>query len=439
MSERPNILYVFTDQQSASAMSAAGNPDLRTPAMDRLAAEGVRFARAYCSYPLCSPARASMFTGRMPHECGVGRNNQEIDPAIRPQGLGRLLGDAGYDCVYGGKWHVPQIDMPEPNAHGFRRICGFSDLELADACIADLRRRERTPAEERRPFFMVASFDNPHNICEWGRSMRLPWGEIGEPPPAAECPPLPPNFLPAPLEPEILRIEQACNWSLCPYRLRSPEDWRRLRWAYFRLVERVDREIGRIMDALRETGLADNTVVIFSSDHGDGHGAHQWNQKSCHFEEVVRIPFVIRAPGGRAGAVESDRLVSNGLDLLPTVCDYAGVPVPAGLRGASLRPIAEGRFPSAWRDQLPIELFFDGGRGYNTAGRVLLTARHKYVVYDRGQHREQLFDLTLDPHEMANLAEAPEHRPVLSEHRRRLDAWCAETGDWFRGLLATDA
>jgi arylsulfatase A-like enzyme len=427
MRDRPNIVYLSTDQQSAFAMGCMGNADLSTPNMDRLAGEGVCFERAYCTQPLCTPSRASMFTGLMPHECGVPRNGMAIREDLREQELGRLLQASGYECVYGGKWHVPQIAMPEENDHGFRTVCGFDDSRLAEACVAYLGQRAR----ERRPFFLVASFDNPHNICEWGRNMPLPWGAIGEPPPVAECPNLPANFMPAAFEPEVIRLEQEAHWGIYPYRERPPEDWRRLRWAYYRLVEKVDREIGRVLDGLEAHGLKEDTVVIFSSDHGDGHGAHQWNQKSALFEEIVRIPLIVRAAGGKAG-LRSVRLVSSGLDLLPTICDYAGAQRPEGLRGQSLRPVIEGNTTVAWREHLAIETLFDGGRGYDAEGRAVIAGKHKYVAYDRGRYREQLFDIERDPGEMVNLAVEARHRGLLDECRALLAQHVTETSDRFR-------
>ena len=175
MSKRPNILYIFTDQQSADAMSCAGNGDLCTPGMDRLAANGARFRNAYCSYPLCTPRRASMFTGKMPHELGITGNGAPVPEERVPMGLGNVLSEAGYDCAYAGKWHVPQIAIPD-REHGFRRICGFDDNSIAATCAEFM-------AEDRdRPFFLVAAFDNPHNICEWGREQfgdnKAPWGSL---------------------------------------------------------------------------------------------------------------------------------------------------------------------------------------------------------------------------------------------------------------------
>lgn len=423
---RPNVLLIVTDQQSASAMSCSGNQYLATPAMDSLAAEGVRFDRAYCTQPLCTPCRGSMFTGMMPHECGTSQNGMQILPELREQELGNVMRRAGYDCIYAGKWHVPEICMPDDNDHGFRTISGFDDRVLADACIAYLD--EYAAGDGEKPFFLTTNFDNPHNICEFARHMALPWADIGEPPPVDERPPLPENFGIPDDEPEIIRIEQQEHFAIYPTRNWDEADWRRQRWGYFRLVEWVDTEIGRILAGLKARGLDENTVIIFTSDHGDGHGSHQWNQKSVLYEEVVRIPMIIKAPGGVTGVADS-RLVSNALDIFPTICDYADAELPSGLSGRSLRPILEGEDPGSWRDRVFIETFFDCG--WNSYGRAMVTDRYKYTVYDKGKNREQIVDLQEDPGEMVNLATRSEGESMLEGFRRDLQAWTIETNDGF--------
>lgn len=425
LDDRPNILYVFTDQQCAGAMSCAGNADLRTPAMDSLARSGVRFDLAYCTYPLCSPSRASMFTGMMPHEVGINGNEQPIAESFRPRELAHVLSRAGYECAYGGKWHVPEISIPE--GHGFRSICRFSDWELTDSCIEFIRQ----PHE--RPFFLVASYDNPHNICEWSRQQTLPWGPI-EDVPTELCPNLPANYALPAYEPEAIQAERMPRpRSIFRGASLTDDDWRHYLHAYYRMVEKVDVEIGRVLDALRQTGLMEQTLVIFSSDHGDGLAAHRWNQKSVLYEESVRVPFILSWEGRvRAGLVDRQHLVSNGLDLYPTICDYAGVEPPGGLPGLSLRPLAEGRQDTGWRDHLVVETLFGpeiGGLG--TCGRMVRTARYKYVMYSWGKHREQLIDLEADPGEMVNLAVEARHSDVLAEHRELLANWIERSDDRF--------
>ncbi|MFB6218336.1 MAG: sulfatase [Halobacteriaceae archaeon] len=413
MPDRPNVLLVVTDQQFAGAMGCA-NDDLATPAMDGLADRGTRFPNAYCPYPLCTPARASLLTGRPPHEVGVMENNQHIDDEYLADGLGRVFAAAGYDCGYAGKFHVPDIALPAENDHGFERLCGFDDHAVPEAC-AEFVERDRGA-----PFLLVASFDNPHNICEWARGQPLPWGPIEEPP-VAECPTLPANFHPPAFEPGVIREQEADPDRAYVAFHGDPADWRRYRNAYYRLVERVDRRVGRVLNALDAAGEREDTVVVFLSDHGDGHGAHRLNQKSYLYEEQTRVPLLVDAPDGGGGRVD-DRLVAAGLDLLPTLADYAGIDVER--RGRSLRPAvagddADGRESVVVQTATPVP------------GRMVRTERYKYVVYARGQRREQLFDLRADPGEMVDLADDAAHAGVLEDHRERLLEWCLETGDCF--------
>lgn len=419
---RPNILYIFTDQQYAGAMSCTGNPDLHTPAMDNLSETGVRFEKTYCTYPLCSPSRASMFTGRMPHEVGVRWNFEGMTDTARQQGLGHVLSAVGYECVYGGKWHVPELSSI-PDGHGFRNICDLNDNQLTERCIEFLKSRHE------KPFFLVASFDNPHNIMDWVQQRALPWGDIPDIPVLEKCPNLPANYTISPFEPVVIRMRNRAEPEHSFVLDLTPQDWRRYRFAYYRLVEKVDREIGRILDALRKTGLDENTLVIFSSDHGDLHGAHQLYCKTFFYEEAARVPLLISMKGvGKAGRVDAVHLVSNGLDLFPTICDYAEADVPKELEGHSLRPLLEGRDVLKWRDHLVGETWL---KAINCHGRMVRSKCYKYIVYSWGTHREQLFDMENDPGEMVNLAVESRYRDILDEHRHRLWEWCERTGDSF--------
>ena len=424
MPEKPNILYIFTDQQAAGAMSYAGNDDLSTPAMDSMAENGVLFKNAYCTQPLCSPARASMFTGLTSHEAGVPFNNMSIREDLRDRSMGVLLGAAAYECAYAGKWHLGGGSVTE--GHGFAKISERGDDHIAERSADFLRQ------EHQKPFLLVASFVNPHDICQWARSQTLPLGPVPEPSSVEECPSLPTNFAIPPFEPEVLRIEQAANPRIYPSVRFSDEHWRRYRYAYYRLVEKVDAQVGRILDALREQGLEENTLVIFSSDHGDGHGAHRWNQKTALYEEIVRVPFIVSWKGvTKAGHVDADHLVSNGFDLLPTVCDYAGIEAPDGLPGRSLRPLVEGDDVETWHDQVVAKTRFEADGKQQTEGWMVRTNRYKYVVYNWGQYREQLFDMAEDPGEKVNLAVSSRHGAILDEHRERLRNVLRETGAKF--------
>ena len=416
---RPNVLLITTDQQAALAVGAAGTTDLSTPAMDALGERGVRFERAYCTFPLCTPSRASLYTGRMPHEVGADYNNKPIAAEFRSGEMGNLMAAAGYDCAYGGKWHVPEIEIGE--GHGFRKICGFDDWALADRCIDFLR----TPRSA--PFFLVASFDNPHNICEHSRRQRLPWGPVPHAP-VGECPNLPANFEVPAYEPSLIKHERAMK----PAAELTEDEWRVYRHTYYRLVEKVDADVARIMAALEEAGQGGDTLVIFTSDHGDGMGAHRWNQKWVLYDESTRIPLIVRPPAGCPARVDEEHLVSNGLDLLPTICDYAGVQPPADLRGRSLRPLIDGEAGAGvagWRDHVVAETCFGPDVGAAQQARMVRTARYKYCLYGSGRNREQLFDLERDPGEMVNLAVEARYAGELARHRALLKAWIEETGD----------
>lgn len=444
--KRPNILYIMTDQQCADAISCAGNKDIKTPAIDSIAENGIRFEKAYCTQPLCVPSRVSKFTGRMPHETGVTFNMNRLQ--LYCPMIGKMLSDAGYDCGYVGKWHVT-ISPEEKDLHGFescystnpkdQKACfGFDlseentkkepDFNIAPACI-DFTNRKRN-----KPFFLVASFNNPHDICQWARGDRHPNGRIDDAPGADECPQLPDNFEIPDFEPQIIRQHQKQAPFFYPVVNWRDRKWRQYRWAYYRLVELIDSRIGLILEALRKSGRQDNTLVIFSSDHGDGNAAHKWNQKMLLYDETTRIPLIASLKGvTHAGSVDSDHLVSNGLDLMPTLCDYAGIEPPAGLEGKSIRPLIEGRNPDNWRKFVVSEtdLHHKYGEPDHNCGRMLRTSGYKYIVYSKGSLREQLFDMEKDPGEMNNLAVNPDYKDTLQRHRRLLAGWCKQTNDFF--------
>jgi len=422
----PNILYIMTDQQHAAMMSCAGNKYLKTPAMDSLARTGVRFERAYCTNPVCLPSRFSMMTGRMPSELGIRSNRgsrEAIPKAVLQQSMGWIFRRAGYDVAYGGKTHWPRGMTPA--TIGFDYISRNQREGLADACARFIR------GKREKPFLLVASFINPHDICYMAIrdhrpgtraprpldvALQLPDGVSREEFFRRHCPPLPDNYEIPPLEPAcITRLLKARPFRDHARRTWSDEKWRLHRWAYCRLTEMVDAHIARILKAVRDAGLEENTLIIFASDHGDMDAAHRMEHKTALYEEAARVPFIVSYRGvTRTGLVDETHLVSAGLDLIPTMCDYARIEPPEGLRGRSVRALAEGRRPASWRDQLVVE---------SQVGRMVRTKRYKYNVYDDGERREQLIDLENDPGEMANLAEDPKYKKVLNEHRGRLRRW----------------
>ena len=221
---------------------------------------------------------------------------------------------------------------------------------------------------------------------------------------------------------DVISYEQSLNYSAYPTRNYTPDDWRRYRNLYYRLVEKVDAEIGKILNAIDKQDLWKNTVVIFTSDHGDGVGAHHWNQKSALYEEVVNIPLIVTLPGKKNAGKEMPQLVNNGVDFFAAVCDWAGIRLPEGLHGVSFRSLVEKADPSLrHQDYIVTETTFD--KGGNTRGWALRTSRYKYVLYDKGRYREQLFDMEKDRGEMRNLAIEEKYKEILLQHREYLHDW----------------
>lgn len=434
---RPNILWIMTDQQPADNLSCTGNRDLHTPAMDAIAAAGVRFDRAYCSNPICVPSRTSMVTGKMPHETGVMFNTDRFDVLF--ECIGTRMKQAGYDTGYVGKWHIP---MPTDRAewHGFDTMIeggrrDLNDMDAVPEMVKFLRKKRNNP------FFLVASFVNPHDICEYARklsgfpkSRSTLWnGSIPEVPPPSQCPELPANFGIPVHEPDIIREHKSWMAGTYPSTDWSDDLWRQYRWGLNRLTELVDSHIHTLLKTLRSEGLMENTLIVLVSDHGDGNGAHKWNQKTLLYEEPARVPCILSGPGIAApGRTDGAHLISTGLDLVPTFCDYAKIDPPKGLRGRSLRPLVEGR-PIEWRNQVVAEcdLYRRYGQSGGVYGRMLRTVRYKYVAYSAGKIREQLFDMQNDPGEMNNLVVDPAFASILQDHRNRLADWIKETNDFF--------
>jgi choline-sulfatase len=444
LDRRPNILYIFTDQQSENMMSCAGNPWLKTPAMDRVAAFGTRFPNAYCANPVCVPSRMSMMTGRMPSEMNMINNTGKqavVSPEMTANALGHLVARAGYDSAYAGKRHLPAcLDLDKI---GFPNLLTKNEREECAQKSAEFIKQKRD-----KPFFLVCSLINPHDICLMGirdhavrdfdhlilskgktelacldKALERPAGVDDATFWRDHCPPLPPNYEPADDEPEAVheflkeRPFQAyirAHW--------SDETWRMHRWAYARLTERVDAEIGVVLDALRDSGQEEDTVVIFSSDHGDNDASRRMEHKSVPYDEASRVPFILAWKGKTKAGSVCDRLVLNGLDLIPTICDYAGIATPPSMRGRSVRPLAEGREVKDWRDHVVIE---------SEIARAIRDDRYKYIVFAKGARRFQLFDLQEDPYETRNLIKQPEMEAVRDRLHRRLVADIREIGDPF--------
>jgi arylsulfatase A-like enzyme len=187
-----------------------------------------------------------------------------------------------------------------------------------------------------------------------------------------------------------------------------------------------------VLEAVQKYGLAGNTVIMFVADHGEGIAAHHWNQKQVLYDEAVRVPFIIACPRSSAGGKVSTVLVSTGIDYLPTILDFARIPCPDTMPGHSLKSIALGKSETLPRRYVVAEtIFASGTKQFGVSGRMLRTTRYKYTIYNKGECREQLFDMEKDPGEMNNLAADNEFHDELNKHRQLLTNWAKETNDDF--------
>ena len=425
---RPNILFIITDQHHANMLSSAGNPYLKTKALDGMAKAGIRFTNAYVTNPVCVPSRISMATGMMPGRFGVFNNGMKakISKEVGDNSLGKLIKSGGYDTFYGGKVHLAPV--LSPLRAGYDEFCKDQRDELPEVCIEFMTRKRD------KPFFAVASFINPHDICfaynarqsrrGKGKPLVNALYKEAEALPEDKLPPLPANHAIPKREPEAIEATMKVTATTPAKLIRkdyNERDWRNYRWIYCRLTERVDAQIGRLLDALKKNGLEENTLVVFTSDHGDMDGSHRLASKNVFYENSAGVPFIMQYKGViPPSQVDEKSLVSNGLDVVPTLCDYAGVSAPEYLLGRSLRPVAENQKDNSRRPFIVAE---------NNTGRMLRTARFKYCVYKEGEIRESLVDLVKDPGEMNNLAGRKGFEKHLNKHREFMQKWITESKD----------
>lgn len=393
--------------------------------MDSLAAGGVRFKKSYCTSPVCGPSRSSLITGRMPHETGVSVRCRTIHKSI--SNFGHIFREAGYETIWTGKWHLPR-SYPRKALPGFDYLPVMSEHyhlgSMTDYAVAD-RAVKFLCKKHERPFILVVSLHNPHDICSWIPRPPVKHARI------SRFPPLPANFAIDQNEPKYIKdcrvrtnygaVGRTKNW--------DNNQWRAYLWAYYKYVGKVDRLLGRIFKTLHRQNLEEDTLIIFTSDHGEGCAGHHWVTKLMLYEESVTVPMIVCWKGiTPAGIVDRTHLVS-GLDVLPTMCDYAGLEVPEGVRGISLRSLIEN--PSLGGHKFLVAELQAFKNQPKRKGRMVRTRQYKYVVFSDGENPEMLFDLEADPGETRNLAYRPAMRGKLIRYRNLLRKWIAETKDSF--------
>lgn len=386
MNARPNIVFLHVDQLHYRALSCMGNPWVSTPNIDRIVQDGVLFTNSYCATPQCSPSRAAWYTGRMSTESGLPTNGLALRPDIPDLGQW-LRQQRQYETYYAGKWHIPQRSqtdgftaLGEPGKFADGTKGEFTDGALAQCAVGFLSNYSK-PA----PFFLNIGFTNPHDCCSFVETA----GGCGK-----FCltnklikslPPLPDNYI----DNTIYKPE---DWSL--------ENFRFYLYCYYRLVEMVDNEIGRIYTTLQSSSFKDNTLLILSSDHGEGLGYHGKLGKGFLEEDAWRSPIVMVYPSAFPGNRRIDELAIS-VDITATICDYADTgPIFANTFGRSLRPLAE-QAAVPWRNYLVGESILSTQK---TKPQITVRDdRFKTIFYLSGLKR--CFDLISDPLETRDISD----------------------------------
>ncbi|MES2695700.1 MAG: sulfatase [Verrucomicrobiota bacterium] len=412
---RPNFVFIYADDQRYDALSVVQQeqgekgryPWFKTPHMDRIAAEGVRFRNAFVTLALCAPSRAAFLTGRYNHLNGVIDNYTPfpVDNVTHAS----VLRAAGYATAYIGKWHMGTQSGQRPGFSysasyvgqgkyfdGPFEIDGVStptkgwvDDVATDYALDFIKRQPRD-----KPFSLVLGFKTPHVPLD--------------PPPRAkerftgeEW-----HLVPSMHDRAIYRDPPAAN--------AAPNAKRATPINYFRCVSAIDDNVGRVLALLDELGLTENTLIVYSSDNGYLHGEHSLGDKRCAYDESIRIPLVARFPKRFPKGKVIDEMVLN-LDLAPTYLDLAGVKIPAEMQGRSMVPLATAK-PGArpeWRRAFFYEYFLEKQYPQTPTVFAVRTDTAKLVKYPGRDDWTELFDLKADPYEMKNLARDPAHAALL--------------------------
>jgi arylsulfatase A-like enzyme len=449
---RPNLVFVLADQLRYQSCGFAGDAKARTPNLDTLAGQGVVFRNAVSGHPVCAPYRASLFTGKYTTSTGMVINELRMNP--NHECLGHVLTRGGYETAYIGKWHLwanelgnhhdPKNSFTPPGPHrlgfdGFWAAYNFHHEYYKGYYHTD--RPEKVPvdgyepdvqtemaiglisryARQDKPFALFLSVGTPHD----------PWNPENVPPEYyamfADEENAPPRFaLPPNHKPENDPYSDAWGRFKTP---RERESLLRMMRGYYAMTANLDWNLGRLLKAIDEAGVRDNTVVVFTSDHGEMMGAHGRRAKNIFYEEAVRVPFVVRWPGKTPAGSSSDACL-NTPDIMPTLLGMAGLPIPAKVEGADLSHCAFGRpgpepeaalmqntgACAAWED------------GYEW--RALRDKQYTYAIY-RKDRKELLFDNLADPWQLRNLAEEPDQQQRMKRFRALLKKRMDEIEDTF--------
>lgn len=437
--KRPNIIFFFADDQTSSSLSCYGHPLAQTPNIDALAAKGTRFRNSFVSQPICWVSRATILTGLTGRSFGTPETPDDPRPEAATTLYTDLLRGAGYRTAHIGKWHtrLPEGNRPQDHFDTFEAISRNpfykpqpdgsvrheTDL-IVDRAIEFLQQQ---PADQ--PFAMNLWFNACHaedNDRRPGIGM-FPWpldltGLYEDQPMARPLLDDPAIFesLPEFLQTSITRERYFWRWN-------TPDKYQINMRAYLRMVTGIDNAVGRMLQAVEEAGLSENTIVVYSADNGYHMANRGLSGKWSHFEESIRVPLIIMDPRVQDAhrGQETDASSLN-VDFPATFLDYAGIAVPAHYQGQSLRPIVERGDTTGWRTQTYHEHFAVRNRIPPWEG--IRTDKFKYSRYFDHGNMEFLYNLQEDPQELHNLASDPKSADVLREMRERTDRQVAEYG-----------
>jgi len=428
---RPNIIFLFADDQRADTIGAHGNPHIQTPNLDRLAGEGFSFRHNYCagsfSGAVCVASRAMLMTGR--HWMRIGKMGKSKAWADYPLLPSTLASEGGYRTFIVGKWHNGAAtlqraftsgrslymggmvdhtsfqvqDFVEGKLSEKREAGGFSSEIFADAAIDFVE-----SAETDQPFFLYVAFTAPHDPRNPPEKYRKIYYE--------KRPPLPQNFLPEHPFKNAPMATMGRDEGLAPWP-RTKEVISDQLCEYYGLITHLDEQVGRIMKALEGSPHADNTYLVYTADHGLAMGSHGLLGKQNIYEQSMSCPLIIRGPGIPAG--KSSQAFSYVHDLYATVCSLAGVEKPAGVDAQDLAPLWQGKSESI-RDSVFLP--------FQNNQRAINDGRWKLHLYPRINHR-LLFDLKSDPHEQIDLATNPEHAAEIKRLETLMGKWRERLGD----------
>ncbi len=447
----PNILFIMTDDQRWDALSAAGNPILRTPNIDRIANEGVRFAEAFVTNSLCAPSRASFLTGLYSHAHGVvthgtmPENRNQVGLPETQETFVTMLQRAGWHTGLVGKWHIrsepegfdewvilpggggPYLD-PRMTANGVSlKFRGHASDVVGDQSLAFLENWTR-----ERPFCLLQHFKAPHRNWMPAERFAHAFEDIEVPVPRTFEDKLAGR-------PEALRKAEMAIADMPDFRNRGvspdlpPEERKRrnleeLVKNYYRTLLSVDENVGRVLDWLDAQDLARDTIVLFTSDNGFFLGEHGLYDKRLMYEPSIRVPLLVRWPARFALRVDGEHMVRN-VDVAPTLLALAGIPAPAFMHGRSFEPLLAGE-DVPWRDAFLYEFFeYPDADHCVRKHRGIRTERWKLIHFFEQPEEWELYDLVNDPDEVRNLAGERKYRAVLAELKERMERMRRELGD----------